>query len=332
MNRKINGFFCILLVIFFFNSSYLKADAQDAVFFIGNWVQEKNPHENSNPGIYQFLENGIYIFNSIFGFKLEGTWKVERNIIKITFNFDRDAQLTFYFDEIGERRLRLSEFEGRSGVVSGLTLIKNDGTTEEYCNQPSIQEILSEEENEIIQINEQLSKNDINTLKKSGWPYLLEAVEKPKYNVIRHLLAKGADPNATTKYGVSVLHKLAARKEFMIERIFIVNLLLSKKVTINPVFVSENSPLDTAISNNNYNMAKYFVRKGADVNFKEKDGYTILFEACGKVIYDLELITLLIKKGANVKAKRNDGTSILDWAREHGNEPVIELLIKSGAK
>ena len=47
---------------------------------------------------------------------------------------------------------------------------------------------------------------------------------------------------------------------------------------------------------------------------------------------DLEVAKLLIEKGADVKAKHKDGETPLHEAAEHNSVEVIELLKKHGGK
>jgi ankyrin repeat protein len=76
---------------------------------------------------------------------------------------------------------------------------------------------------------------------------------------------------------------------------------------------------------------------GADVNAADRQGRTALMYAAVSDVLPLDAMKLLIERGANVNVKSqraqsgDTGQSVLDIARLHGETPVVDLLIKSGA-
>jgi ankyrin repeat protein len=77
---------------------------------------------------------------------------------------------------------------------------------------------------------------------------------------------------------------------------------------------------------------RFALDHGADVNAADVDGHTPLMFAANCDRLPLKSVALLIERGANVNAKSVDGHTALDAARLHGNSPIVDLLIKSGAK
>jgi ankyrin repeat protein len=77
---------------------------------------------------------------------------------------------------------------------------------------------------------------------------------------------------------------------------------------------------------------------GADVNAFDPTGRTPLMYAAGSDRLPLDAVKLLIERGADVNAKDqhklagDSGLSVLDIARLHGDTPVVDALVKSGAK
>jgi ankyrin repeat protein len=71
---------------------------------------------------------------------------------------------------------------------------------------------------------------------------------------------------------------------------------------------------------------KEFLAGGADVNAKNRRGWTPLHYAKTK-----EVIKMLIKKGADVNAKNQQGWTPLGFAVANGDKETAELLIEKGA-
>ena len=94
---------------------------------------------------------------------------------------------------------------------------------------------------------------------------------------------------------------------------------------------------DTAILGD-VNSARMLLDHGADVNAADALGRTPLMYAVGSDVLPIDLVKLLIERGADVNAidghnqAGDTGVRPLDIARWHGDTPILELLIKSGAK
>jgi len=73
------------------------------------------------------------------------------------------------------------------------------------------------------------------------------------------------------------------------------------------------------------------VVKGADVNVSDsKNGFTPLIIARAKG--DIKMVNLLLKKGANINAKDKNGVTALGHATKDGMIQVRHVLITKGAK
>lgn len=83
---------------------------------------------------------------------------------------------------------------------------------------------------------------------------------------------------------------------------------------------------------------KALLDRGADVNAPDPLGHTALVYAAGLDSIPTEVVKLLIEHGADVNAKSphkksvDTGMSVLDVATLRGQTPVVDLLVKAGAK
>jgi len=71
------------------------------------------------------------------------------------------------------------------------------------------------------------------------------------------------------------------------------------------------------------------LKKGADVNAKDKYGYTALILVSEKG--HTEIVAMLLEKGADVNAKRNDGNTALVLASAMGHAEIMAMLLEKGA-
>ncbi len=85
------------------------------------------------------------------------------------------------------------------------------------------------------------------------------------------------------------------------------------------------------------NSVRLLLDHGANVNVVDPLGRTPLMYAAASDLQALDVVKLLLERGADVNAKsahqgRDTGQSVLDIAKLHGDTPVVEWLVKSGAK
>ncbi len=82
-----------------------------------------------------------------------------------------------------------------------------------------------------------------------------------------------------------------------------------------------------ANANFSFGIVKLLVEAGANVNHKNKEGWTALMNVCFNCnsISTCDIIKLLIKAGANVNTQNNDGYTALMWACRDNTAASIEL-------
>jgi ankyrin repeat protein len=86
------------------------------------------------------------------------------------------------------------------------------------------------------------------------------------------------------------------------------------------------------------NTVRILLDRGAKVDAPDPLGHTPLANAASSDSVPTEVVKLLIERGANVNAKSSHlnsgdtGMSVLDLARLRGDTPVVDVLVKAGAK
>ena len=153
---------------------------------------------------------------------------------------------------------------------------------------------------------------------------LLEAAGNGDSFKVKLLLARGADVNATDKYGRTALHKAAAKgyKD-------IANLLINKKARLEATGKYGRTALHEAVKSGHVEIVKLLLAKGADVNVTNEYGNTALHRAAAKGYKDIA--NLLLAKGADVDATDNDGWTALHWAANIGFADIVKALVIAGA-
>ena len=83
------------------------------------------------------------------------------------------------------------------------------------------------------------------------------------------------------------------------------------------------------IKQNNIDKIKLLLAHGADVNFKDEDGYTPLGRASrnGRA----EIVKLLLAHDADVNVKNYNGNTPLYWASYNGHSEIVKVLLAHGA-
>jgi ankyrin repeat protein len=95
------------------------------------------------------------------------------------------------------------------------------------------------------------------------------------------------------------------------------------------MFRSQHKSLLKASKDGDLKKAKRAIKKGANVNVKDEDGFTPLHKA-SKEGNDA-VVSLLLEKGGDIEAKTKDGWKPLHIACQNGHESIVSLLMEKGA-
>ena len=108
-------------------------------------------------------------------------------------------------------------------------------------------------------------------------------------------------------------------------------------ITTKPQYVNDHTDdgftaLGLACYFGHYDVARYLVLKGADVNLPSKNGfnvYPIHSAAAGNYT---DIVKLLIEAGAEVNVKQQAGSTPLHAAAQYGNLDMLIVLLEFGAE
>lgn len=107
----------------------------------------------------------------------------------------------------------------------------------------------------------------------------------------------------------------------------------AEEITTNLDISSRKSegitPLIEACTNGDYDLVTSLLEEeGADINEKDKDGYSPLTWAFYSGFPDI--VSLLLNKGADINNTEKTGHSPLMWACQNGNSNIVSLLLNKG--
>lgn len=157
---------------------------------------------------------------------------------------------------------------------------------------------------------------------------LVNACRIGEVDLVRSLLAKGANPNAEIKdeKGREWSPLRSAHAE---NHIGVIKILLAAGADVNQVAFFTNSYLTDAVFIGRPNLLRLYLSAGAKLNAKWM-GYTPLMLASTKGHY--ECAKILLAAGADMNARDNDGNTALMFATQKGYDEIVRLLKAHGAE
>ncbi len=155
-------------------------------------------------------------------------------------------------------------------------------------------------------------KADIFTLAKFG---VLETLKR-KFNI--------NEINKKSESGSNLLHYAISGGKFDIA-----TFLINNRINVNYINLDGQTALHLICVNQNLDVAKELLKKGADINLRDKYGnnamWTAVFNCKGR---NYEMVELFMTLNPDIMTKNNAGRSPLDFAMQVGNEKLINILLK----
>jgi hypothetical protein len=154
---------------------------------------------------------------------------------------------------------------------------------------------------------------------------LFEAIAQKDNEVVKKMITSGFDVNTKNRGGLTALHVAVEN-----ENLEIIRFLLNRGANVNAKTKSRRTPImmiEGGDEENALEIFKLLTEKGADVNVLNEDKETPLMVACEDD--NLELVKILLKAGANPNLKNEDGETAMQLT---DSDEIKELLKKYGAK
>jgi ankyrin repeat protein/L-ascorbate metabolism protein UlaG (beta-lactamase superfamily) len=144
--------------------------------------------------------------------------------------------------------------------------------------------------------------------------------------IVRLLLKNGADLQARENDNENALYYAA-----LSNNLELVKYLVGKGLKVKDGESSAgNTPLSIAVQNGNFAVASYFISRGADVLYKDKENQTLLHIACWRSKQDM--FRLLVQKGVAVNALNNERWTALHLVSTFGNLAAAKILLAAKAE
>jgi ankyrin repeat protein len=169
---------------------------------------------------------------------------------------------------------------------------------------------------------------DINTKLEGEFSLLETAKGFSNYEICEYLVANGADVNVNCNFGNNLLTNITTFPLLITKKekayLKIVKLLVDSGCNINHVNYAGFTPIIRAVKNLDYELCKYLIENGADVNYKHPDYYSALHLICiiccernetyetscykNSFFNELyEICVLLVENGADLLEKDHNG-------------------------
>jgi ankyrin repeat protein len=161
----------------------------------------------------------------------------------------------------------------------------------------------------------------------SANPFVLAAYAGNAKSLKRLLAAGGKVDEAFIAIGTSRTTPMLGAFKF--GDVEVANTLLDLGAPVDFADGNGITMLGRTVLNNEVDMARALIARGANVNVVDKLGMTPLLWAANVDFGDTAMIELLLTSGAKPDARNKDGLTPLELARKHGHTTLIPVLEKT---
>ncbi|CAB0039173.1 unnamed protein product [Trichogramma brassicae] len=191
-----------------------------------------------------------------------------------------------------------------------------------------------------FEIGEKFNKPlEVDAQNNEGWTPLHAAIFKGNANLVELLLRKNADPNSLNKNGETALHKIceANLDDLTVEMLFEICDEKKQSMQVDALDKMGKTPLHVAIKNGKIKLVEILMRRGANPNLADKNGFTPLHIVCQSKYDDVDLLKMLFEaadkfnKPLQVDARDKSNCTPLHLALNCGHEQIAEWLLRKGA-
>jgi ankyrin repeat protein len=158
---------------------------------------------------------------------------------------------------------------------------------------------------------------DPNARNAEGSPVLMAAIMRQDPGIMADLIRAGASAKAADSTGPLFVAAAFSGNQKIVE------LMLDAGADVNAKTKDGTTALLAATYKQKWDLSKYLIQKGADVNARLDVGSPLLFAAAAG---DLGTVKLLVEKGAEINAKDSEGISPLSAAQKRNHQEVVDFL------
>ena len=172
---------------------------------------------------------------------------------------------------------------------------------------------------------------DVNLVNKRGaWTPLLYSIYYNRPEVAVVLIDSGADVNLANNDGWAPLHVTVNIQENQShDGAKLAEMLIQAGADINQQTNTGRTPLNLSVANNWMNTFKVLLKSQANLNLADSDDWSPLYRAVSD--NKPEMVSALIKAGADVNLATSDGWTPLLNAVSENKPEMVSALIKAGA-
>jgi ankyrin repeat protein len=175
---------------------------------------------------------------------------------------------------------------------------------------------------ELIEANPQL----VSTKDENGRTPLHWAARGVHFEVMKYLVAKGADVNASDKNGITPLTSVVARNH-----IEAIKFLLDNGAKTEEADNIQKAPILYALTSESKDVLDLLIKRGASLEVKDDYQRTPLLLTC-RESGSFVIVKILIESGANINAVDIFGDTPLTLAAWRGFEEIVNYLLDENAE